>query len=73
MFKKGGLLASKSTNYSTGPGDYLKNSFVFAWGFLEISAWFWVFVTLRDERRDRARKILAKRQEEAAKLEAEAL
>jgi hypothetical protein len=74
LFKKGGLLSPKGANaFATGPGDYLKNSFVFAWGFIEISAWFWIFVTLRDERRERARKILAKRQAEAARLEAEGM
>ena len=73
LFKKGGLLGSQSSAFSTSPGDYLKNSFVFAWGFIEISAWFWVFVTLREERRERARQLIAKRQAEAAKLEAERL
>jgi hypothetical protein len=74
LFKKGGLLSPKGANaFATGPGDYLKNSFVFAWGFIEISAWFWIFVTLREERRERARKIIAKRQAEAAKLEAEGM
>jgi hypothetical protein len=74
LFKKGGLLSPKGANaFATGPGDYLKNSFVFAWGFIEISAWFWIFVTLRDERRERAKKILAKRQAEAARLEAEGM
>jgi hypothetical protein len=71
LFKKGGLLGPKSSAFSNGPGDYLKNSFVFAWGFIEISAWFWIFVTLREERRERARQLIAKRQAEAAKLEAE--
>jgi hypothetical protein len=41
---------------------------VFTWGFLEMAAWFWVFVTLREERREKARKIVEKRQAEAARL-----
>lgn len=30
----------------------LSNGLVFAWGFVEMVWWFWVFVTLRDERRE---------------------
>jgi|TARA_R110002003_G_scaffold110_11_gene9329 cyanate permease len=67
-FKKGGMLAARSTEYMMDAGTTLNNSIVFTWGFLEMAAWFWVFVTLREERREKARKIVEKRQAEAARL-----
>ena len=42
MFKEGGILAATGGNYKLTAGDNLKNSVVFTWGFLELSAWFWV-------------------------------
>ncbi|KAF2876422.1 increased loss of mitochondrial DNA protein 1 [Massariosphaeria phaeospora] len=66
LFKEGGLLASRGAAYTVNAGDYLKNSMVFTWGFLELSAWFWVFVTLRDERRQRGIRLLQKRKAEHA-------
>jgi len=42
MFKEGGILAATGGNYKPRAGDNLKNSVVFTWGFLELSAWFWV-------------------------------
>jgi hypothetical protein len=49
-------------------GDDLKNALVFTWGFLELATWFWVFITLRDERRDRTRELIEKRNAEAERL-----
>lgn len=51
--------------YSKSPGSHLKNSVVFSWGFIELSMWFWIYVTLREERRERARKIIEQRKAEA--------
>jgi hypothetical protein len=68
-FKEGGLMAPRSNDYMMGAGNTtLNNSIVFTWGFCEMAAWFWVFVTLRDERREKARKVVEKRQAEADRL-----
>lgn len=48
-------------------GELLRNNLVFATGFVEVSLWFWVFVLLRDERRQLAGK-LAERQHERQDL-----
>lgn len=37
-FKPGGILGSTTK----GAGDHLKNSVVFAFGFIELTVWFWV-------------------------------
>ena len=42
FFKPAGLEAARQTVYRRGPGDDLKNSLVFTWGFLELVVWFWV-------------------------------
>jgi hypothetical protein len=34
---------------------------VFSWAFLELVTWFWIFVTLREERREAAVKIAQRR------------
>jgi hypothetical protein len=31
-----------ATVFTAGPGDTLKNSLVFTWGFMEVAMWFWV-------------------------------
>lgn len=62
LFKEGGVFnGAKGIGYASSPSSYIKNSVVFSWGFIELSMWFWIFVTLREERRERARKILAER------------
>jgi hypothetical protein len=46
-----------STNgpYTPSPwGEGLKNRVLFTWAFVEMITWFWVFVTLREERRETA-------------------
>lgn len=68
LFKEGGMLAGKGRSYSYNAGDDLKNSIVFTWGFLEMAIWFWVFVSLRDERRQRTQKLIEKRKAEAAMM-----
>ncbi|CAO1596553.1 hypothetical protein XANCAGTX0491_000392 [Xanthoria calcicola] len=47
------------------PWDNLHTSVVFTWSFLEMISWFWIFITLREERRDLAvRQAERKRAEE---------
>lgn len=58
------MFARKGSAYTFNVADDLKNSIVFTWGFLELAAWFWVFVTIRDERRQRMMRLVAKRQAE---------
>jgi len=41
---------------------------VFTWAFLEMVAWFWVFVTLREERREIAVRIAERRAAEDDRL-----
>lgn len=38
--------------YKSSWGEGLKNRVVFTWAFLEMITWFWVFVTLREERKE---------------------
>ena len=39
----------------------LYNGLIFTWGFVEMMWWFWIFVTLRDERKESAAKKTGKR------------
>ena len=50
-------------------GDGLRNGVVFAWCFVEMTAMGWVFVVLREERKERARKILEEQEREREKRE----
>ncbi|KAL8679656.1 MAG: hypothetical protein Q9186_004067 [Xanthomendoza sp. 1 TL-2023] len=62
-FKPKGPIRGISAQAS--PWDNLNTSVVFTWGFLEMISWFWVFITLREERRELAvRKAERKRAEE---------
>jgi len=42
-------------------GEGLKNRVVFSYAFVELVVWFWIFVKLRDERREQAVKLAQKR------------
>lgn len=42
-------------------GDGLRNRVVFAWSFVELMAWFWVFGTVREERQKAAVKLAERR------------
>ncbi|KAF2744088.1 hypothetical protein M011DRAFT_528627 [Sporormia fimetaria CBS 119925] len=71
LYKDGGLLAAsaksaaKSGYRGTGAGvGNIGNSVVFTWAFLELVVWFWVFVTLREERRQRRSRLVEGRKEE---------
>ncbi|KAM0137820.1 hypothetical protein ACHAP3_004051 [Botrytis cinerea] len=50
------MFASRSSHHAGGWGEGLQNRIVFTWGFIEMIAWFWVFVTLREERQQIAFK-----------------
>ncbi|KNG49223.1 dipeptidase 1 precursor [Stemphylium lycopersici] len=60
-FKEGGMFGAKGVDYRTSAGASLSNSFVFAWGFFEVMAWFWVYTSLREERSEKV-KIAAEKQ-----------
>ncbi|KAJ5947037.1 hypothetical protein N7466_000052 [Penicillium verhagenii] len=56
---KGSFVASTYTSAATAASfDRLKNRAVFTFGFLEMMVWFWIFVTLRQERQERMTKLL---------------
>jgi hypothetical protein len=65
MFKEGGLFSPGGMDHRMSAGASLNNSFIFTWGFMEISAWFWVFTTLREERSAKAQKMAEKQAREA--------
>ena len=67
-FKEGGIMAPRSAEYLMSEGNTLNNSIVFTWGFLEMAAWFWVYVTLRDERREKVNKVVERRKAEENRL-----
>ncbi|KAH6612671.1 increased loss of mitochondrial DNA protein 1 [Boeremia exigua] len=68
LFKEGGIFGgARGIAYSKSPSSYLKNSVVFSWGFIELSMWFWIYITLREERRERLNKVIEKRNAEAEK------
>lgn len=60
IFKEGGMFAPRGMDFRMSAGAHLNNSFVFTFGFMEVSAWFWVFVTLREERTEKANKMAEK-------------
>ncbi|CAD6575659.1 MAG: hypothetical protein ASARMPREDX12_008546 [Alectoria sarmentosa] len=62
--KPGGLWGGKAGTEGKG----LCNSVVFTWGFLEMLWWFWVYVTLRDEKRDMMVKVQERRKVEDDRL-----
>ncbi|KAL9042727.1 MAG: hypothetical protein Q9180_000385 [Flavoplaca navasiana] len=62
-FKPGGPVRGNAKQ--ANPWDNLNTSVVFTWSFLEMINWFWIFITLREERRELAvRKAERKRAEE---------
>ncbi|KAL8781800.1 MAG: hypothetical protein Q9203_000101 [Teloschistes exilis] len=65
-FKPKGPIRAASEKES--PWDHLNNSIVFTWSFVEMICWFWIFITLRDERRE-----LAIRQAEKKRVEENSL
>ncbi|KAF4555337.1 Hypothetical protein D9617_2g052930 [Elsinoe fawcettii] len=69
MFGSGSALGGRGSGFATnlkrerGTGELLRTNLVFATGFVEVSLWFWVFVLLRDERRQLAGKLAERRHE----------
>ncbi|KFY28540.1 hypothetical protein V493_02879 [Pseudogymnoascus sp. VKM F-4281 (FW-2241)] len=65
------LFSAKSPMYKTSGyissswGEGLKNRVLFTWAFVEMITWFWVWTTLREERRE----MLIKAQEKRAREE----
>jgi hypothetical protein len=60
LFKNDGTdLLGKS--YKPSAGDHLKNGLVFSWGFVEILIWFWIYLGVREERRQAAVRALQER------------
>lgn len=79
LFKADGLLAPASSSSSyiansfggagkvggpSGISGLLINDFVFAAGFVEVCAWFYVYVLLKDDRRAVAERIAERRKAE---------
>ncbi|KAM3065921.1 hypothetical protein ACMFMG_009854 [Clarireedia jacksonii] len=62
------MTASRSAYKASGWGEGLKNRVVFTWAFLEMVTWFWIFVTLREERREFAIKMARKKAVEEDRL-----
>jgi hypothetical protein len=46
----------------------LKNRVLFTWAFVEMITWFWIWTTLREERRDMLIKAQEKRAQEEDRL-----
>jgi len=67
LFKEGGLLGSHSLG-THSIGEPLQNSLVFTWGFVETAMWFWIFTSLREERRQMARRRLEELKAEEDRL-----
>jgi hypothetical protein len=61
VFSISSPLYSSSVYTPSSWGEGLKNRVVFTWAFLEMMAWFWAFVTLREERQALARRVAERR------------
>lgn len=53
-----------ATGFGKRRGDGLRNGVVFVWCFVEMTAMGWVFVVLREERKERAKRVLEEREKE---------
>ncbi|KAL8914597.1 MAG: hypothetical protein Q9171_000778 [Xanthocarpia ochracea] len=55
----------RGVSQQASPWDNLNTGVVFTWSFLEMISWFWIFITLREEREELAvRKAERKKAEE---------
>jgi hypothetical protein len=62
MFAPAPQLSGSSRYAASGwGGEGLKNRVLFTWSFLEVVTWFWIFITLREERREAAVREAKKR------------
>lgn len=63
------MFASRGNNeFMLAKGNNLNNGLIFTWGFLEMASWFWVYTTLREERREKARNLVESRKRDADRL-----
>jgi hypothetical protein len=67
-FSDSSPIYAQKTYQASSWGEGLKNRVVFTWAFVEMITWFWVFVTLREERRDIALRIAQRRAAEEDRL-----
>jgi hypothetical protein len=67
-FSDSSPIYAQKTYHASSWGEGLKNRVVFTWAFVEMITWFWVFVTLREERRDIAMRIAERRAAEDDRL-----
>ncbi|KAL8773117.1 MAG: hypothetical protein Q9209_001793 [Squamulea sp. 1 TL-2023] len=58
----------RGVSQKASPWDNLHTSVVFAWSFLEMVSWFWIFTTLREERRELAVRIAERKRAEENRL-----
>lgn len=61
LFKNDGM-TRRGKSYKPSVGDNLKNGLIFSWSFVEILIWFWIYLGIREERRQAAARILQERQ-----------
>ncbi|KAI6250181.1 hypothetical protein HI914_01755 [Erysiphe necator] len=52
MFSKSSPIYATTSYVPSSWGEGLKNRVFFTWAFIEMIAWFWVYVTLREERKE---------------------
>jgi hypothetical protein len=67
-FSNSSPIYAQKPYHASSWGEGLKNRVVFTWAFVEMITWFWVFVTLREERRDLAMRIAERRAAEEDRL-----
>jgi hypothetical protein len=83
LFKEDGVFGSRSVHQDSA-GERVRNSLIFAWAFVETVTWFWVgttplhwkplltatqvFTSLREERRQAARRRIERLQAEEDRL-----
>lgn len=60
LFKNDGL-TKLGKSYKPNVGDHLKNGLIFSWGFVEILMWFWIYLGVREDRRQAAVRTLQER------------
>ena len=64
MFRPGGFASDRPIEFPADAGDGLKTDIVFTWAFVEMVTWFWIYTTLREERKEAAIRIMERRKKE---------
>jgi hypothetical protein len=59
-FSSSSPMYASASYQSSSWGEGLKNRVIFTWAFVEMMTWFWIWTTLRDERRDLVQRMQAK-------------